>query len=86
MGTAVGTGVGVATGPRSVIDCTGAGRPGIEIDSTEAPGGTSTVIVSVWPVTSVTVTRCSSAEAGTTTTPNRAAAASAMTSFRRLIG
>ena len=39
----------------------------------------------VWPVTSVTVTRCSSAEAGTPRTPNRAAAASAMTSFRRLI-
>ena len=86
VGTAVGTGVAVAATPRSVIDCTGAGRPGIWSEPTEAPGGTSTVIVSVCPVTSVTETRCSSAEAGTTTTPNSAAAASAMTTgFRRLI-
>ena len=64
---------------------TGAGRPGISIDSTDAPGGTSTVSVSVWPLTSVTVTRCSSADAGTTRRPNMAAAASVMNSFRRLI-
>ena len=86
VGTAVGRGVGVATGPRSVIDCTGAGRPGIWIDSTAVPGGTSMVIVSVWPVTSVIETRCRSAAAGTTSMPNRAAAAAnAMTSFRRLM-
>src|SRR5215217_1251277 len=88
VGTAVGTGsgVGVATGPRSVIDWTGAGRPGIWIDWTDEPGGTSTVIVSVCPVTSVTLTRWSSAEAGTTSAPNSAAAASAITGLRRLIG
>ena len=42
---------------------TGAGRPGIWISETGVPGGTSTVTVSTWPVTSVTWTRCISAEA-----------------------
>ena len=32
VAVAVGEGVAVATGPRSTIDCTGAGRPGISID------------------------------------------------------
>jgi hypothetical protein len=59
----VGTGVGVSTGPRSVMLCTGAGRPGIWIWDTGVPGGTSTVTVSTCPVTSVTWTRCISAEA-----------------------
>ena len=81
-----GSGVCVATAPWSTIDRTGAGRPGISIESTVAPGGMSTLSVIVCPSTSVTVTRCSSAEAGTTTKPNMAAAASVMTNFRRLIG
>ena len=81
----VGVGVGVWTAPRSVIVSTGAGRFGISIDWTDWPGGTSTVSVSSWPLVSRTVTRCSSAEAGTLRTPNMAAAASVMTSFRRLI-
>ena len=38
VGRGGGVGVGVATGPRSAIDCTGAGRPGISIDSTERAG------------------------------------------------
>jgi hypothetical protein len=59
----VGTGVGVSTGPRSVMLATGAGSPGIVIWETGVPGGTSTVTVRTWPVTSVTWTRCISAEA-----------------------
>ena len=85
VAVAVGVGVGVSTGPRSVIVSTGAGRPGIVIDSADWPDGTSTVSVSTWPSVSVTVTRCSSAAAGTLRRPNVAAAASVMKSFRRLI-
>jgi hypothetical protein len=84
-GDGVGVGVGVSTGPRSVIDRTGAGRSGIVTYSTDEPGGTSMTRSIVSPVTSVIETRRSSADAGTTSTPNRAAAASPMTSFRRLI-
>ena len=47
----VGIGVGVATGPRSTMFWTGAGRPGICTCWTGVPGGTSTVTVSTWPVT-----------------------------------
>jgi hypothetical protein len=54
-------GAGVAVGvpsaePRSTIEATGAGRPGICTWDTGVPGGTSTVTVSCWPVTSVTRT------------------------------
>ena len=52
---AVGVGV-VSVEPRSTIEETGAGRPGIWSWSTGVPGGISTVIVSCWPVTSVTRT------------------------------
>ena len=56
-GGAVAVGEGVlSTEPRSTIEATGAGRPGIWSWSTGVPGGTSTVIVSCWPVTSVTRT------------------------------
>ena len=48
--------------------CTGAGRPGICTCWTGVPGGTSTVTVSTWPVTSVTCTRCISADAVATST------------------
>ena len=67
-GEAVGVGVGVWAGPRSTISWTGAGRPGICTCSTGVPGGTSTVIVSVWPVTNVTCTRCRAADADVTRT------------------
>ena len=85
LAVCVGVGVGVSTGPRSVIVSTGAGRFGIWIVSTDWPCGTSTVSVSSWPLVRRTVTRCSSADAGTLRRPNMAAAASVMTSFRRLI-
>jgi diguanylate cyclase (GGDEF)-like protein len=68
-GVAPAVGVGVAIAPRSWIDLTGAGRPGIDTPDTGVPGGTSTVTVSCWPVTSVTSTRCSWADAVATRTP-----------------
>jgi hypothetical protein len=68
VGGTVGTGVGVATGPRSTTDWAGAGRPGICTEETDAPGGTSTVVVMTSPVTRVTCTRWISAEAEVTST------------------
>ena len=57
VGAAWPSGVGVVSvEPRSTIEETAAGRPGIWIWSTGVPGGISTVIVSCWPVTSVTRT------------------------------
>ena len=57
VGAVVAVGVGVVSvEPRSTIEATAAGRPGIWSCSTGVPGGTSTVIVSCWPVTSVTRT------------------------------
>ena len=57
VGACVAVGVGVVSvEPRSTIEETGAGRPGIWSWSTGVPGGTSTVIVSCWPVTRVTRT------------------------------
>ena len=57
VGACVAVGVGVVSvEPRSTIEETAAGRPGIWIWSTGVPGGISTVIVSCWPVTSVTRT------------------------------
>ena len=57
VGEAVAVGVGVlSVEPRSTIDAIAAGRPGICSWSTGVPGGMSTVIVSCWPVTSVTRT------------------------------
>src|SRR4051812_14899613 len=55
VGAAVGVGV-ESVEPRSTIEATGAGRPGICSWSTGVPGGISTVIVSCWPVVSVTRT------------------------------
>ena len=46
-GVVVAVGAGVATGPRSVIEATGAGRLGSATDCTEPPGGTSTVTSTV---------------------------------------
>ena len=63
----VGVGVGVATGPRSTTCCTGAASGGSAMSLTEVPAGTSTVSSTVSPLVSVTASRCSSAEAGTTT-------------------
>ena len=57
VGEAVAVGVGVlSVEPRSTIEAIGAGRPGICSWSSGVPGGMSTVIVSCWPVTSVTRT------------------------------
>jgi len=57
VGAVVAVGVGVVSvEPRSTIEETGAGRPGIWTWPTDEPAGTSTVIVSCWPVTSVTRT------------------------------
>ena len=57
VGAVVAVGVGVVSvEPRSTIEATAAGRPGIWSWSTGVPSGTSTVIVSCWPVTSVTRT------------------------------
>ena len=57
VGAVVAVGVGVVSvEPRSTIDATAAGRPGIWTWSTDVPGGISTVIVSCCPVTSVTRT------------------------------
>src|SRR3954470_16130891 len=55
VGAAVGVGV-ESVEPRSTIEAIGAGRPGICSWSTGVPGGMSTVIVSCWPVASVTRT------------------------------
>src|SRR3954452_10452052 len=52
---AVGSGV-LSADPRSTIEATAAGRPAIWTWSTGVPDGTSTVIVSCCPVTSVTRT------------------------------
>ena len=52
---AVGDGV-LSVEPRSTIEETGAGRPGICNCSTGVPGGMSTVIVICCPVTRVTRT------------------------------
>src|SRR3954451_17277980 len=53
----VWVGVGMPSAdPRSTIEDTGAGRPGICTWLTGVPSGTSTVTVSCWPVTSVTRT------------------------------
>src|SRR3954468_23433276 len=54
-GALVGVGVPSAD-PRSTIEATGAGSPGICTWLTGVPSGTSTVTVSCWPVTSVTRT------------------------------
>ena len=82
---AVGVGVGVETGPRSTTVSTGAGSGGNATSWTDVPAGTSTVSSTLWPFVSCTDRRCSSAEAEATTTAYRAAAASAMSSVRRLI-
>src|SRR4051794_27642526 len=65
----IAVGVAVVTAPRSWIVLIGAGRPGIGTEPTGVPGGTSTVRVSCWPVTRVTSTRCSCADAVATRTP-----------------
>src|SRR3954454_22809422 len=62
-GAGVAPGVGVATGPRSVMLDAGAGRPGIVTEVGDTPGGTSTVTTIVCPVTSLTCSRCNSADA-----------------------
>ena len=72
-----------ARGRRSAS--TGAGSGGSWMSLTEVPAGTSTVSSTVSPVVSVTASRCSSAEAGTTTAAYSAAAASAMSNVRRLM-
>ena len=64
----VGNGVGVAIGPRSTMLWIGAGRPVICAGVTVEPGATSTSTVRTWPVTSVTWTRCISADAVATST------------------
>ena len=85
VAVASGVGVGVATGPRSTICSTGAASGGSWMSLTDWPDGTSTVSSTVSPVVSVTASRCSSAEAGTTTAAYSAAAASAMSNVRRLM-
>ena len=85
VAVAVGVGVGVETGPRSTTESTGAGSAGSATSWTEEPAGTSTVSSTLWPLVSFTDRRWSSAEAEVTTTAYRAAAASAMSSVRRLM-
>ena len=60
--------------------------PGIEIEETGVPGGTSTVLVMRWPETSTTVTECSSAWAGSAAMPRPTEATiTAMIPFRLFI-
>jgi hypothetical protein len=65
----VGTAVGTCTGPRSWIAWTAAPRLGSDAAETEPPAGTSTWTFTTFPVTSVTRTLWSSAEAVLTRTP-----------------
>ena len=82
----VAWGVGTAITPLSMICEIVPVMPGIEIDETGVPGGTSTVRVMRSPVIRTTVTECNSALAGSAATPRPTVAAiTAMIPFRLFI-